>query len=490
MAAFIYYGLLPGCCFCPAIPVETGNFANMSKSQWLLGKFLVKAEAVRSKHIKHRNFLLIISFIVGLIAALAAVLLKVSVQFFEHRAEKLNDQLNSNWLTAIFPLIGIGLCLLILKHVFNGKLQRGVGFVIESILVNRSHIHKRHVLGHIITSAVTLAFGGSVGLEAPIVATGAAIGSNIGFDMRLSHRDTTLLLACGVASGIAAIFNSPIAGIIFTLEVLLLDFNIPFFIPLLISTATGTVVSQVLYPDKFFFQHITGWNVKAIPFYIALGIGCGFISVYVSYVVDKVEGYFHRRPLGWRSWLLAGIPLCLIIFLFPVLYGEGYQTILALLKGRYEVLTAHSFLQGMDNKAAGIIIMCILLIIFKIFAATLTIGAGGNGGVFAPSMIIGGLAGFLFAYLVNLTGLFPLNTANFIIVAMAGVLAGVMHAPLTAIFLLAEITGGYTLFVPLMIVVAISYFITRKYIPYSVYHKALAARNLPGFQQAVNHQHL
>lgn len=462
----------------------------MSQLQWFLGKLLVKAEVKRNKNIKHRNFLLFISCIIGLFSALAAVLMKLTVQFFEHRADRLNDTLHSTWLTAVFPLIGIGLCLLILKRVFKGKLQRGVGFVIESILVNRSQIHKRHVVGHILTGAITVAFGGSVGLEAPIVLTGAAIGSNAGYDMRLSYKDTTLLLACGVASGIAAIFNSPIAGIVFTLEVLLLDFNIPFFIPLLISTATGTVVSQVLYPDKFFFQHITGWNLKAIPFYVLLGVGCGFISVYVSYIVEKVEGYFHKRPLGWKSWLMAGVPLCVLICVFPVLYGEGYHTILALLKGRYEVLTAHSFLQGMGNSTAGIIIMCSLLIIFKIFTATLTMSAGGNGGVFAPSMIIGGLSGFLFAYIVNLTGIFPLNTANFIIVAMAGVLAGVMHAPLTAIFLLAEITGGYTLFVPLMIVVAISYFITRKYLPYSVYHKSLAERRLPKFEHAVNRQHL
>ena len=462
----------------------------MAQFQWFMGKLLVKAEALRTRYIKHRNFLLFLSLIIGLLAAFAAVLLKLSVQFFEHRAERLNDTLHSNWLTAIFPLIGTGICLLILKQVFRGKLQRGVGFVLESIHAHKSGIHKRHLFGHIFTGAITLAFGGSVGLEAPIVATGASIGSNAARDMRLSDKDTSLLLACGVASGIAAIFNSPIAGIIFALEVLLIDFNIPFFIPLLISTATGTVVSQVLYPDKFFFQQITGWNIKAIPFYIVLGIACGFISVYVTFIVEKVEGYFHRKKMGWRTWLMAGIPLCLIIFLFPGLYGEGYNTITALLKGHYDVLTAHSFLQALPNKALAIVLMAVLLIAFKIFAATLTISAGGNGGVFAPSMVIGGIAGFLFAYLVNLTGIFPLNTPNFIIAAMAGVLAGVMHSPLTAIFLLAEITGGYTLFVPLMIVVAISYFITRKYVRYSVYHKALALRNIPRFEESFGRHHL
>jgi chloride channel protein, CIC family len=445
--------------------------------KWQQRRLLVRLGVIRTRYIRHRNFLLFISFIVGLLSGLAAVLLKLSVQFFEHRASRLNDSMGSNWLTAVFPLIGTGISLLLLTKVFKGRLQRGVGFIIEGIFTHQGRIHRRHILGQIFTSAITVALGGSVGLEAPIVATGASLGSNTAHDMRLHYKDATLLLACGIASGIAAVFNSPIAGIIFTLEVLLLDFNIPFFIPLLISTATSTVLSQVLYPEKFFFTNISGWNVKAIPFYLLLGIGCGFVSVYVSWLVEKVEHFFAKKGLNWKSWLIGGLPLCLLIFLLPVLYGEGYRTIIDLLHGRYQTLTAHSFLQGMQPSVA-IIMMCLLLIGLKGLTATLTTGAGGNGGIFAPSLIIGGLTGFLFAYVVNLTGILPLNTANFIITAMAGVLAGVMHAPLTAIFLLAEITGGYVLFVPLMIVVALSYFITRKYVKHSVYHKSLAERHI------------
>jgi len=287
-----------------------------------------------------------------------------------------------------------------------------------------------------------------------------------------------LLLACGAASGIAAIFNSPIAGMVFTLEVLLLDFNIPFLIPLLISTATATVISQVLYPDKFVFLIINGWDMKALPFYILLGIICGLVSVYTSFVVEKVEGYFHKRKLGWKTWLLAGLPLSVIIYFLPGLYGEGYAMITHLLHGDYNNLVQGTLLQNMGNQADAIIVMCTLLILLKSLTAALTMGAGGNGGIFAPSLMIGGLFGFLYAFVINLTGWMTLRTPNFIIAAMAGVLAGVMHAPLTAIFLLAEITGGYALFVPLMIVVAISYFITRKYVKHSMYHRALYRKSV------------
>jgi len=391
----------------------------------------------------------------------------------EHHISAWNHTFQNKGITALFPLAGIGISLFLLQRVFRGKLARGVGFIVDSIFSQKSRIAIRHTFGHMVTSAITVAAGGSVGLEAPIVSTGAAIGSNTAHDLRLSYKDTTLLLACGAASGIAAIFNSPIAGMVFTLEVLMLDFNIPFLIPLLISTATATVISQILYPDKFVFLIINGWDMKAIPFYILLGIICGLLSVYTSFVVEKVEGYFHRRKLGWKTWLLAGLPLSVIIYFIPGLYGEGYSTVTHLLHGDYNNLVQGTLLQNVNNRADAIIVMCTLLILLKSLTAALTMGAGGNGGIFAPSLMIGGLFGFLYAFVINLTGWMALRTPNFIIAAMAGVLAGVMHAPLTAIFLLAEITGGYALFVPLMIVVAISYFITRKYVKHSMYHRQL-----------------
>lgn len=443
-----------------------------------INRLLVTLGQYRSRYTSHRNFLIFISFIVGVVAAMAAVLLKVTVQFFEHRVDVMNNWMNSNWLSAILPLLGTGISLLLLTRFFGNKLNRGVGFIIHNIITNKGRIEKRHTYGHILTSAITVAFGGSVGLEAPIVATGAAIGSNTGHDLRLPPKDVVLLLACGTASGIAAVFNSPFAGIIFVLEIFLLDFSIPFFIPLLISTATATVVSQLLYPGKFIFVASESWNTQAIPFYILLGVLCGLVSVYISRSVDFIEGYFEKRRMNWKSWLMAGIPLCVLIFFLPGLYGEGYSIITSLLKGDYTSITSHSLLQQYSQFSWAIIIMTVLLLVFKVICSCLTISAGGNGGIFAPSMITGGLTGFLFAYLVNLSGIYHLNTPNFIIAAMAGVLAGVMHAPLTAIFLLAEISGGYKLFVPLMIVTAISYFITRKYVKHSVYHKSLVERKI------------
>lgn len=447
-------------------------------------RLLINIGRIRTRYTSHRNFLILLSFIVGVIAALAAVLLKITVQFFEHRVDVMNNWMDSNWLSAVLPLAGTGISLLLLTRFFGHKLSRGVGFIIHSIITNKGRIEKRHMYGHILTSAITVAFGGSVGLEAPIVATGAAIGSNTARDLRLSAKDTILLLACGTASGIAAVFNSPVAGIIFVLEIFLLDFSIPFFIPLLISTATATVVSQLVYPGKFMFIASESWSMKAIPFYILLGIFCGLVSVYISRSVDFIEGYFEKRRMNWKSWLIAGIPLCILIFFIPGLYGEGYSTITSLLQGQYASITSHSLLQSYSEHAWAIILMTVLLLIFKVICSCLTISAGGNGGIFAPSMITGGLTGFLFSYLVNLTGIYQLNTPNFIITAMAGVLAGVMHAPLTAIFLLAEISGGYKLFIPLMIVTAISYFITRKYVKHSVYHKALVERKIITDQSA------
>lgn len=462
----------------------------MTYYQKHLGRLLVKLDHVRTKYIRHRNFIIFVSFVIGTLSALAAVFLKLLVGFVEHQAERINDLMNSNWLTAIFPLIGTGVSLILLTRVFKGKLTRGVGFILNSIMTEKSRIGIKHTFGHIITSAITVAMGGSVGLEAPIVATGSAIGSNTARDLRLSYRDTTLLVACGAASGIAAIFNCPIAGIIFSLEVLLLDFTIPYFIPLLISTATATVISQVLYPEKFFVFNIEEWEMSSIPFYIILGSICGLLSVYTTNVVERLENKFERLSLKTATWLRASIPLCFLVFIIPALYGEGYGIITSLLNGDTSVLTSHSIMRQFSNIHVAVIVMCLLIILLKPISATLTIGAGGNGGIFAPSMLIGGTAGFLFSYIINIipkvtSYLIPNSTIdisvkspNFIVIGMAGVLAGVMHAPLTAIFLLAEITGGYTLFIPLMIVTAISYFMTRKYVKHSLYHKSLIEKNL------------
>ncbi len=440
-------------------------------------RLTIKLGNLRTKYTSHRNFLILLSFIVGVIAALAAVALKVSVAFFEHRAESMNNWMGSNWLSAIFPLIGTGLSLLLLNRFFQHRLSRGIGFIIQNIVANKGRIDKRHTYGHILTAALTTGFGGSVGLEAPIVATGAAIGSNTGRDLRLSSKDTILLLACGTASGIAAVFNSPLPASSSSWRYSCSTLPSHSSSPAHLHGYRNRRIAAHL-PREIHLHRQRELEHPAIPFYICLGIACGMVSVYVTHMVEWIEGYFHKKKASWKTWLLAGIPLCVIIFFLPPLYGEGYSTITQLLAGNTAAVTSHSLLQGYSTEVWAIILMAVLLISFKIVCAALTMCAGGNGGVFAPSMITGGITGFLFAYLVNVSGLYQLNTPNFIITAMAGVLAGVMHAPLTAIFLLAEISGGYTLFVPLMIVTAISYFITRKYIKYSVYHKSLVEKKI------------
>lgn len=436
-------------------------------------KILIRVYHTRKKYISHRNFILLASLIVGLVTGIAAVMLKLLISFLEHQANQINQWMNSNWLTAILPLIGIIGSFLILTRMFRGELQRGVTPVIRSIFQKQSRMEKMHTFGHLLTSAITVSFGGSAGLEAPIVATGAAIGSNTGKDLRLHQREIMLLLACGTASGISAIFNAPIAGIIFTLEVLLIDFTIPFFIPLLISTATASVVSQLLYPQKFFFLVTQDWAFSSIPFFILLGLFCGLMSIYTVRTTEQINEAFERLKLSWKSVFLGGGGLCLLIFFFPPLYGEGYLAITQLLKGNFDYLMQHTFYQNLSSFKLSVVLVAFLIMMLKPVATALTIEAGGNGGIFASSLVIGGFAGFIFSYTINLTGLFLLPSHHFIIAGMAGMLAGVIHAPLTSIFLIAEITGGYMLFIPLMLVSAIAYFFARRFDQYSLYHKSL-----------------
>lgn len=441
-------------------------------------KILIRVYQTRKKYISHRNFILLSSLIVGLVTAVAAVFLKWFISILEHQATRINDWLNSNWLTALLPMIGLIGSYLLLTRFFRNRLQRGVTPVIRSIFQRNSRIHKRHTFGHMLTSGITVAFGGSAGLEAPIVYTGAAIGSNTATDLRLSKRETMLLLGCGTASGIAAIFNAPIAGIIFALEVLLIDFTIPFFIPLLISTATASVVSQLLYPDRFHYQLTVNWPFKALPFYLFLGVCCGLIAIYTVRVSEQLDTLFSKWGLNTKSLFIGGALMCFLIFLFPPLYGEGYLTIVHLLNGNESFLLEHSIYNQTTEPLFMILGIAFLVMMLKPVATALTIGAGGNGGIFASSLMIGGLLGFVFSKLINITGLVPLHVPSFIVAGMAGMLAGVIHAPLTSIFLIAEITGGYTLFIPLMMVSAISYFMVRSTDAFSIYHKSLAQAGL------------
>jgi CIC family chloride channel protein len=376
----------------------------------------------------------------------------------------------------LLPVMGILLTVLIVRIFFKGKMEKGLGSILFSIMRRSGRVEKNKMYSHIITSGITVGFGGSAGLEAPIVITGSAIGSNVATRLGFGDKERVLLLACGAASGIAAVFNCPIAGVIFAVEVLLTDITIPLFIPLLISTATSIIVSKLLYRGQLFYLITNDWYYHAIPFYILLGVICGLLSVYMTRVSLYIEDKMESKKENYLKALSGGILLGGLIFLFPPLFGEGYTTVSSLLNGSFQDILNNSIFISFRDNPWVLLVIVMLIILIKPVATALTLGSGGNGGIFAPSLFTGAMAGFGLAFLVNMTGISTLHINNFVAVGMAGIMAGVIHAPLTAIFLIAEITGGYVLFVPLMIVSAISYFISRYFEPYSIYTKKLAQK--------------
>ncbi len=431
---------------------------------------------LRKKYLDTRSYLILASILIGAVTSLAAILLKLFVRQMHRIPEYFFSLTNTHIFYFLLPLAGILLTVLIIRIFFNNHLERGLGNILFSIARKSSRVEKENMYSHIVTSGVTIGFGGSAGLEAPIVITGSAIGSNIATKLGFGYRERSLLLACGAAAGIATVFNSPIAGVIFAFEVLLTDITIPLFIPLLISTATAMVISKLLYTGQLFYLITNTWYYHALPFYVLLGILCGLISVYMTRVTLFLEGFFERRKKILPKALLGGISLGILVFLFPSLFGEGYSLIENLFRGNYNDILRYSMFNFFPASPWTLLAGVVLLILVKVVATSLTLGAGGNGGIFAPALFTGALTGFGTAFAVNSTGIATLHTSNFIAVGMAGIMSGVIHAPLTAIFIIAEITGGYVLFVPLMIVSAISFFISRYFEPYTIYTKNLASK--------------
>ena len=432
----------------------------------------------RLRHINNKTFLIAVSIIVCLVAGLAAIILKLIVHYIQQLVHLVLGNNSFNFLLFVFPLIGILLTVFYVQYFRKGRIGRGVGNILISIAKRSSNIERDKTYSHIISSALTIGFGGSTGLEAPIVVTGAAIGSNTAKDLKMNYQERTLMLACGVAAGISAIFNSPIAGVLFAIEVILYEFTIPAFIPILISSATASVLSNFLYKGQLFFLIAKGWNMNAIPFYIILGILMGLISVYVTRTAIKTEKLFQSRKKPYQKAIIGGTILGIMVFILPPLYGEGYDSIKTLLSGEYKLLLDNSLFSQFASNPWFIVLIAAIIIFVKIIATSVTIGAGGNGGIFAPSLFIGAITGFVFAHSLNLLGVIELTEPNFIVAGMAGALSGVIHSPLTAIFLIAEITGGYVLFVPLMIVSAISFLIARYFEPYSIYTRKLVEKGI------------
>ena len=444
----------------------------MEKQEWY-NKMIVW----REKHVKQKHFILILSFFVGLFASLAAFILKSSIHFIQHLLTSwFNPNAVSYWYL-VFPFIGIILAYLFVRFVVKDDISHGITRILYAISQRKSIIKLHNTWTSMVGSAVTIGFGGSVGAEAPIVLTGSAIGSNLGKFFKLDQKTLLLMVGCGAAGAIGGIFKAPIAGLVFTLEVLMLDMTMTSIAPLLISSITATSLSYFLTGNEFLFEFTKyePFSVTRIPQLILLGVICGFVSLYFTRGMNFLEGFFRSVKSPLIKLMLGGITLSLLIFVFPPLYGEGYDTIEVLLNGNASSVLDRSFFLNFGNSQWILILYLVLIILFKIFASTATTSPGGVGGIFAPSLFIGSITGYVVAVVMNRFGIIS-PIPNFALAGMSGLMSGVMHAPLTGIFLIAELTGSYNLFMTLMIVSVVSFLTIIIFEPHSLYAMRLAQK--------------
>lgn len=418
--------------------------------------------------------MMVIATLTGFASGLVAVLLKTLVHYLQHWIKEIPV---SNLAYLLFPSIGLIITVFIVRHFFGGQIEKGIAMVLKAIARKSSFIPLNHTYLHVVTSSVTVGLGGSVGLEAPIVATGSAVGSNVSRISDLNYQERTLLIACGAAAGISAVFNAPIAGVIFAVEVLLVETVVSYFIPLIIASVVGALCSKIILAESSLFNFVLKQNFdyKNVPYYILLGVFAGFISLYYARMFKGTEKRIHKWKMnGYTKAVIGGLMLLSIYFVFPPLFGEGYGSVKLVANASFDTFSDNTTLFSQMGEHWGIIAFTALIVLFKPIAAGITIGAGGNGGNFAPSLFAGSYLGFFFSKLLNSTPWIKIPVGNFSLVGMAGVLSGVMYCPLTAIFLIAEITNGYELFIPLMIVSSISFFIVKSYEPYSMETRKLA----------------
>lgn len=434
----------------------------------------------KSKSIKPNQFLLFVSFLIGILTALAAYILKVLIHLIQNllTSNFVNNEVN--FLFLIYPVIGIFLAGLFVKYVVKDDISHGITKILYAISQRRSFIKLHNVCSSIIASSITIGFGGSVGAEAPIVLTGSAIGSNLGRFFKLEPKYLMLLIGCGAAGAIAGIFKAPITGLVFVIEVLMLDLTLFTVMPLLVSSVTAATFSYIMMGTKAMFEYSHGdtFLMERIPFVILLGIFCGFVSLYFTRAMIWFEGIF-KKLTYWHKFLLGASVLSILIFLLPPLYGEGYNTINTLINGKevYDNILFGSFFYQFRDQNWSLVIFLGAVLLLKVFATAATNGGGGTGGTFAPSLFVGCIAGFIFSSISNkIGGFIKLPEENFALMGMAGVMAGVMHAPLTGTFLIAELTGGYELFLPLLIVSGCAYFTIRIFESHSIYSMRLAKK--------------
>lgn len=436
---------------------------------------ILRSIPVSLRRIPEKRLLIIIALVVGVLCGLAAVVLKLMVDNLAHFVSGLSTG-NWNFVYLVLPGIGMLVSFLLVRYVIKRDVGHGVTKVLLAVSKNESKIEPRHTWASLLTSAVTIGFGGSVGAEAPIVYTGAAIGSNMARLMKMSYKNMTILLGCGAAGAVAGIFKAPLAGVLFTLEILLFNISMTSILPLLLSSVSATVVSYIfLGQEPSFAAKLLPFSMGNIPFYVILGFFCGAVSLYFTRTTLSLEDRIKNIPNPYKRWILCAIGLGLLIFLFPPLYGEGYSSINLLLSGSDSLLDEFSVFSYLGDSPWVLLVFVTCILFFKVFAMTFTNAGGGVGGTFGPTLFIGGIAGFVMARFANLLG-FSVPEPNFVLVGMAGTMAGVMQAPLTAIFLIAEISGGYELLIPLILTSAISFAFSRSIEPYSIYTKRIAKK--------------
>jgi CIC family chloride channel protein len=440
-------------------------------------QFITWLNNFKIRHLSARRFLYILAVVIGLGAGLAAVIIKNLVHFIRVALENGFHGEYSRYYIFVLPVVGIALVVVFIRYLNKQPVGHGIPGVLFSISKNNGIIHSHNLYSSIITSALTVGFGGSVGLEGPTVATGGAIGANLGKLFKLNYKEITLLISCASAGAMSAIFKAPIAGIVFALEVIMIDLTMWSVLPLLISSATAALTSYLLLGQNvlYTFQVSEAFRMGQIHYYLILGALVGLLSVYFTKSYIYVSGIFERFEDPWRRLVIAGGILGIIIFFFPSFYGEGYEIVNQGLRGEFHQLFQGTFFESWENRFLLTALYILLVIGMKVIATTLTFAAGGIGGIFAPALFMGANMGMLFGLVLNHLGI-EVSVSNMALVGMASMIAGVIHAPLTAIFLVAEITGGYELFFPLMLASTISYGTTRYFVKNSVYTVQLAKR--------------
>lgn len=433
------------------------------------------------QRLPERNMLLVLSLFVGIACGLASVLLKEAIEWIHHGLTSwFGPEVTFNYLYLIYPGIGMLIAMLFVRHVIKDNIGHGVTKVLLAVSKNESKIRPHNMWSSLLASSVTIGFGGSVGAEAPIVYTGAAIGSNMARYMGMSYKNMTILLGCGAAGAVAGIFKAPLAGVLFTLEILLFNISMSSILPLLLSTVSATVVSYLFLGDSLPFEcTLAPFEMHNIPFYVVLALFCAAFSVYFTRTTLWLEDRIKSVKNPYRRWAMSAVCLGLLIFLFPPLYGEGYEYVSVLLNGGQIDLDGRTLLSFFMDSNWTIPLFFLLILILKVFSMSFTNAGGGVGGTFGPTLFVGAIAGFVVARVINLifagTGI-SVPEQNFVLVGMAGLMAGVMQAPMTAIFLIAEISGGYELLIPLILTATISFGATRMVEQYSIYTKRIANR--------------